>query len=172
VNIDAAARREDAMSDRSVGRKAPPTRKLKKEQGASAPSTPQAEEKLVTQPGGRLSVGSRLEKAISELQGLQELLSSGDLDPHILEDFRDALNRVRNSAWAAQQYVARKESGQDIPSVRSLLAGERIRAAYHLCRSVSDDLKTDIEFQAGTLVELHEVTKILTEQLEGVIKKL
>ena len=171
------------MADRSetakkaaqiAGRKAAPTRKLNKEQSASAPSTLQAEEKLVTQLKiGGLSVGSRLEKAISELQGLQELLSSGDLDPHILADFRDALNRVRNSAWAAQQYVARKESGQDLPSVRSLLAGERIRAAYHLCRSARDDLKrTDIEFQAGTLVQLHEVMKTLTEQLEGVISKL
>jgi len=171
------------MADRSetakkaaqiAGRKAAPTRKLNKEQSASAPSTLKAEEKLVTQLKiGGLSVGSRLEKAISELQGLQELLSSGDLDPHILADFRDALNRVRNSAWAAQQYVARKESGQDLPSVRSLLAGERIRAAYHLCRSVRDDLKrTDIEFQAGTLVQLHEVMKTLTEQLEGVISKL
>jgi hypothetical protein len=162
------------MADRSVGRKAAPTRKLKKEQSASAPSIPQAEAKLVTQPEiGGLSLGSRLEKAISELQGLQELLPSGDLDPHILADFRDALNRVRNSAWAAQQYVARKQTDRDSASVHTFLAGERIRAAYHLCRSVSDDLKrTGIEFQAGNLVHLHEVTKTLTEQLEGVINKL
>ena len=162
------------MADRSVGRKAAPTRKLKKEQSASAPSTPQAEAKLVMQPEiGGVSLGSRLEKAISELQGLQELLLSGDLEPHVLADFRDALNRVRNSAWAAQQYVARKETDRDSASVLSFLAGERIRAAYHLCRSIGDDLRRpDIEFQAGSLVHLREVTKALTEQLEGVINKL
>ncbi len=120
-----------------------------------------------------LNVRMRLEKAIPELQGLQELLLSGDLDPHILADFRDALNRVRNSAWAAQQYAARKESDQGPTSVLSFMAGERIRAAYNLCRSISEDLKrTDIEFQAGSLVHLHEVTKALTEQLEGVINRL
>jgi hypothetical protein len=114
-----------------------------------------------------------LEKAISELQGLQELLLSGDLDPQILVDFRDAVNRVRNSAWAAQQYVARKESDQGSTSVLSLLAGERIRAAYQLCRSIGEDLKkTDIEFQAGSLVHLHDVTKALTDQLDGVINRL
>ena len=59
-----------------------------------------------------LNVPSRLEKAIEELQRLHEMLLSGDLDSHILADFRDALNRVRNTAWAAQQYVARKETGQ------------------------------------------------------------
>jgi hypothetical protein len=116
--------------------------------------------------GGGLSVGSRLEKAILELQGLQELLLSGDLDPQILVDFRDAVNRVRNSAWAAQRYVARKESDQGSTSVLSLLAGERIRAAYQLCRSISDDLtRTDIEFRAGSLVQLCEVMKALTERL-------
>ena len=116
---------------------------------------------------------SRLEKAIVELQGLHELLLSGDIDPRILADFRDALNRVRNTAWAAQQYVARKETGQDSSSVLSLLAGERIRAAYHLCRAISDDLKrSDVEFQAGTLVQLNEVMKVLTKQLGRIINGL
>jgi hypothetical protein len=162
------------MADRSVGRKAVPTRKLKKEQRPSAPTTPQAQARLVTQPEtGGLSLGSRLEKAISELQGLNELLFSGDLDPRILTDFRDALNRVRNSAWAAQQYVARKETDQGSTSVLSFLVGERVRVAYQLCQAISEDLKrTDIEFQAGSLVHLHDVTKTLTEQLEGTINSL
>ena len=119
------------------------------------------------------STPSRLKKAISELQGLHELLLSGDLDPHILADFRDALNRVRNTAWAAQQYVARKETDQNPTSVLSFLAGERIRAAYHLCQAIGDDLKrTDIDFQRGSLVELCKVTKVLTEQLDGAITGL
>jgi hypothetical protein len=37
---------------------------------------------------------------------LQEVLSSGEVDPRLLSDFRDALHRVRNTAWAAQKYVA------------------------------------------------------------------
>jgi hypothetical protein len=120
-----------------------------------------------------LPVPSRLEKGISELQGLHDVLLSGDLDPHILADFRDALNRIRNTAWAAQQYVARKETGQDSSSVLSFLVGERIRATHHLCQAISEDLKrTDIEVQAGSLIRLHEVTKVLTEQLEGAIKRL
>jgi hypothetical protein len=120
-----------------------------------------------------LNVPSRLEKAIEELQGLHEMLLSGDLDPHILADFRDALNRVRNTAWAAQQYVARKETGQDSSTVLSFLVGERIRTTYHLFQAISEDLKrTDIDVQAGSLIQLHEVTKVLTEQLEVVIKRL
>jgi hypothetical protein len=74
---------------------------------------------------------SRLEQAIVELQSLNGLLLSGDLDPRILADFRDALNRVRTAAWAAQQYVARRETDEESSSVLSFLVGERIRATYH-----------------------------------------
>ena len=120
-----------------------------------------------------LKVRSRLEKAISELQGLHKLLLSSDVDPDVLADFRDALNRVRNTAWAAQQYVVRKETDQDSTSVLSLLAGERVRAAHQLCQALVDDLReTDIKFQRGSLVQLYEITETLTERLKGVINRL
>ena len=107
-----------------------------------------------------------------ELQQFHEVLLAGDLEPRVLTDFRDALSRVRTVAWAAQQYLACKETEQDSGSVLSLLVGERIRVTYQLCQAISDDLKrTDIEFQTGSLVQLYEVMKALTEQLNGVINK-
>jgi hypothetical protein len=158
------------MAERNAGRKGALTRK-RKEQGVS---TQQAVARVATPPRlGESNVPSRLESGILELQGLHELLLAGDLDPRVLANFRDALNRVRTAAWAAQQYVARKEIDQDSNSVISFLVGERIRGAYNLCRGVTDDLKrTDIKFQAGSLVQLHEVTKALTEQLHDIINKL
>jgi hypothetical protein len=162
------------MEDRKARRKATPTRKAQQEQTGFGPTTQQA----VSPRGTRQNTGgptspSRLEKAISELQGLNDLLLSGDLDARILTDFRDALNRVRNAAWAAQQYVVRKETDQGSSSVLSLLAGERIRTTYQLCLVISEDLKrTDIELQAGSLVQLYEVMSALTEQLKGVVKGL
>jgi len=115
---------------------------------------------------------SPLKQAIVELQRLHEILLAGDLEPRVLTDFRGALNRVRTAAWAAQQYVIRKETEQDSGSVLSLLVGERIRVTYQLCQAISDDLKrTDIDLQAGSLVQLHDATKALTEELEAVINK-
>jgi hypothetical protein len=128
---------------------------------------------VTPEPRDRLPARSRLEEAISELQRLHELLHSGELDSQILADFRDALNRVRNTAWAAQQYANRKASDQDSNDVLSFLAKERIRATYHLCRAVNEDLKqTDIQFQRGSLIELHEITKALIQQLNSVINRL
>ena len=113
-------------------------------------------------------VSERLNTAIADLQALQGLLLSGDFDPRVLSDFRDALNRVRNVAWAAQQSVAARVSGEDPSAVGSLLAAERIRAAYQLCRVIQEDLtKNEIDFQRGQLSELHTVTKELSKQLKN-----
>jgi hypothetical protein len=144
------------------------------QQSASSPSTQQAGAKTGTQKevAGTV-VPSRLETAISELQSLNELLLSGDLEPRVLANFRDALNRVRTAAWAAQQYAARKETEQGANSVLAFLVGERIRATYQLCQSISEDLKrSDIEVPAGSLIQLYEVMSALTEQLRGIIRRL
>jgi hypothetical protein len=151
-----------------AGPKTALARKLKKEK---SPATPQKSEQAASQrTKGDPNARANLEKGIGELQGLHKLLLSSEIDPDVLGDFRNALNRVRTAAWAAQQYVIRKESKQDSISLHSLLVGARIRAAYQLCQALEDDLKrTDIEFQRGTLFELHEATKNLTEQLKRVI---
>jgi hypothetical protein len=155
------------MAERSTGRKPAPARKPKKE-------TAPASSPLATRPKiSDLKVRSQLEKGIAELQGLHQLLLSSDVAPDVLADFRDALNRVRNAAWAAQQYVIRKHTEQDSTSVRSFLAGERIRTAYLLCQALANDLKrTNLDVQRGSLVQLYEVAETLTGRLKAVIDRL
>src|SRR5437660_12149748 len=90
---------------------------------------------------GAVNVSPRLEKAITELQGLQELLLSGDsLDSRILTDFRAALNRIRNTASSAQQYIALKATEQDSANVLSILTGERVRTPTQMCKATQRDL--------------------------------
>ncbi len=55
----------------------------------------------------------RLKSTIEELAGIQSLLVTGELDPRILADFRDAVNRVRNTAWATYQYAELKTTGKN-----------------------------------------------------------
>jgi len=47
------------------------------------------------------NVSERLASAITELRALQEPMLCGEVDPSVLSNFCDALNRVRNTAWAA-----------------------------------------------------------------------
>jgi hypothetical protein len=115
----------------------------------------------------RTNVSARLASAITELRALQEPLLSGEVDPRVLVDFRDALNRIRNTAWAAQQSAAAPFFDQGATTVASYLTSERIRAAYQLCRFLHDDVcRDDIEFQKGQLVELYGVAKTLVDELK------
>lgn len=119
------------------------------------------------------TVSDRLKSAVKELRQLDKLLVKDDVDPRILSDFRDALNRVRNTAWSAQQYVSLKGTEQDSQSVLTLLAGERIRATYQLCQALEGDLgSTDIRFQPGQLVQLCSAAKSLTQRLEQAVHEL
>jgi hypothetical protein len=121
-----------------------------------------------------VSVSRRLEKAIEQLTTIQELLISNEgLDERILTDFRDALNRVRNAAWSAQQFAALKATEQDPASLLSILAGERIRVAFQLIQLIQSDLANqDIKFQAGQLIQLQEALKHLSDQLDKALGKV
>ena len=119
-----------------------------------------------------LSVSVRLQNATSELREVEALLASADLDPRILTDFRDAVNRVRTTAWAVQQYAETTYTEQNPSPVLSLLAGERVRAAYQLCRAIQHDLdKPDLHFQPGQLIQLRDAVQDLLKKLTALIGK-
>jgi hypothetical protein len=114
----------------------------------------------------------RLQKVTTELRQLQDMLTSSEhADPRILTDFRDAVNRVRNTAWAVEQYANSKLTETDPTSVLSVLAGERVRVTYQLCKLVEGDLANpDIRFQIGQLMQLRDATKALEQELETAVE--
>jgi hypothetical protein len=115
----------------------------------------------------KTDIDDRLESAIVELLALQEVLSSDEVDGRVLSDFRDALNRVRNTAWAAQKYVASRGFNEGTAGLTSFLAGERVRCAFQLCRTIDEDLRReDVQFQKGQLAQLQGAVIGLSKQLQ------
>ncbi|MGC2719690.1 MAG: hypothetical protein WA209_08870, partial [Candidatus Acidiferrales bacterium] len=55
--------------------------------------------------GSPSSVTARLETATSELQQLEQLVQSGELDQRVLSEFRNAVDHIRTTAWAVQKWV-------------------------------------------------------------------
>lgn len=122
---------------------------------------------MICESKHRVAVSKRLKSAIRELRPLQKLLVSEKVDARVLTDFRDALNRVRNTAWAAQQSAAAQMNEGAPVGVASLLTSERIRAAYQLCCTIHDDLhRDDVRFQRGQLSELYSVAERLVAELK------
>jgi len=118
-------------------------------------------------------LSARLENATKELREVQDLLLSADLDSRILMGFRDAVNRVRNAAWVMEQYSESKANERDPGAVLSLLASERIRALYQLCKALQKDLgSTEIRFQTGQLMQLHDAAQDLVKQLSGILSQI
>ena len=79
----------------------------------------------------------QLKKTCAELVKLEYDMRTGEIDPHILREFRDAVDHVRKTAWAVQEWQ-QHQSGRDDPhSVHSLLIAERIRRATQLCDAIT-----------------------------------
>ena len=121
--------------------------------------------------GSDLDISATLQNVTNELRQIQVLLTSmRDIDSRILTDFRDAVNRVRNTAWAVEQYANVKVAEADPNTFLSLVAGERVRVVYQLCKLVQVDVAdSTLKFQIGQLLQLRHVTRELTRQLDAVV---
>ena len=120
------------------------------------------------------TISLRLQSVASELRHIQDaLLSEQEIDTRILTDFRDAVNRIRNTAWAMDQYANSKTTKSAVEPVLTVVAGERIRVAYQLSRLVQADLANpQIRFQRGQVVSLSDATHDLAQELRKVIERL
>jgi hypothetical protein len=114
--------------------------------------------------GGNAPISVRLQHVTNELRQIQELLASEkELDPRILIDFRDAVNRVRNTAWGMEQYANSKTTETDPNAVLTVLAGERVRVTYQLCKHLQADLANpEVQFQRGRLLQLRDAIRELS----------
>ena len=81
----------------------------------------------------------QLKKACADLVKLEYDMRSGPIDPRILREFRDAVDNVRKTAWAVQEWQERQSRHHDPDTVLPLLTAERIRRATQLCDAITTD---------------------------------
>ncbi len=84
-------------------------------------------------------VNFQLRKACADLVKLEYDMRSGPIDARILGEFRDAVDHVRKTAWAVQEWQERQSRQQDPHTVLPLLTAERIRRATQLCDAIVKD---------------------------------
>jgi hypothetical protein len=83
----------------------------------------------------------RLRKTTAELQKLDQAIKSGNIDPRVFREFRDAVDYVRKTAWAVQEWQERQTQQRDTATVLPLLVTERVRRTTQLCAALVKDLK-------------------------------
>lgn len=92
--------------------------------------------------GNARSISERLLASTSELQELEQLVRSGDFSPRVLSEFRSAVDNVRQTAWAVQNWIGLKEQKRDPYTVLSVLSEERVRRATQIARDLTVDLQS------------------------------
>jgi parvulin-like peptidyl-prolyl isomerase len=112
-------------------------------------------------------ITSTLQGVTDELWRLQDLLLQAEQpDLRMLMAFRDVVNRLRQTAWAVQQYGELIADQKAAKPIRSILAGERIRTVCQLCKLLAGDLANpETHFQDGQLLGLHEAVQQLDLRL-------
>jgi len=85
-------------------------------------------------------VNFQLRKTSAELVKIEQVIKSGGVEPRILREFRDAVDYVRKTAWAVQEWQERQLQKHDPQTVLPLLTAERIRRATELSKAIMTDL--------------------------------
>ena len=119
------------------------------------------------------SIAARLHAATAELRELEQLVKSGDLDSRVLSEFRSAVDFIRTTAWAVQQWVGQKQKTDGDPySVLPILSAERVRRATQLTRDLSLDLQAvEVTMDTEGLSQLFEATDDLHRRLAVLFKR-
>lgn len=116
-------------------------------------------------------MGFRLKKAAAELRELDEALKSGGVDSRVLREFRDAVDYVRKTAWAVQEWQERQLQRRDTATVLPLLTAERVRRTIQLSNAVVADLKAhEATPETPGIDELFRAVEGLRQLLTGLLK--
>jgi hypothetical protein len=119
-----------------------------------------------------LSLSERLKAATDELQALEQLVVSGDSSPRVLSEFRGAIDSIRQTAWAVQQWAELKTQNRDPYTVLGLLSEERVRRATQIAKDLTIDLESlEMGLETKGLPDLFQAIEGLHERLAPLFKK-
>jgi len=118
------------------------------------------------------SVSERLKDTTRELLELEQQVRSGDCAPRVLTEFRQAVDSIRQTAWAVQQWTELQQTHRDPYSVLSVLSEERVRRATQIANDLTIDLESlELGIETEGLAKLFRAVEDLYERLAPLFKK-
>jgi hypothetical protein len=110
----------------------------------------------------------QLRKTSAELVRIEHAIKAGGVDARILTDFRDAVDYVRKTAWAVQEWQERQIKRRDPQTVLPLITAERIRRTTQLSRAIMTDLAAhEVTRSTPGIEELFHAVKTLHQRVAG-----
>lgn len=120
---------------------------------------------------GGTDISARLESLTAELRELEEAMKSSNVEGRVLNEFRDSVDQIRTTAWAAQQWVELEAKKGDAYSVLTLLVKERVRRATQLGKDLALDIEaSELTFETEGIKDLFAVIDDLYRRLARFFK--
>jgi len=116
-------------------------------------------------------ITARVEQSTRELKEIESLIGLGSVDPRILQEFREAVNHIRQTSWAVQKWIELQGQKQDPYTAMEILVTERIRCATQLSRDLGNDIESnDVGFETKGIAELRNEVHTLGRLLDRLAK--
>jgi hypothetical protein len=124
-----------------------------------------------SKPGRKGPVSVRLQASTDELLELEQLIQPSDIDSSMLRDFRGAVDHIRTTVWAVQQWIELRERGSDPYPTLPVLARERVRRTTQLSKDLDLDLQTaEVSIETEGLGDLFQAVDGLHRRLTPLFK--
>jgi hypothetical protein len=124
-----------------------------------------------SKPGKKGPVSVRLQASTDELRELEQLIQPSDIDSSMLRDFRGAVDHIRTTVWAVQQWIELRERGSDPYPTLPVLARERVRRTTQLSKDLDLDLQTaEVSIETEGLGDLFQAVDGLHRRLTPLFK--
>jgi len=118
------------------------------------------------------SLSERLKAATHELQELEKLVVSADFSPRVLSEFRSAIDNIRQTAWAVQQWIELQQQDRDPYTVLGILSVERVRRATQITKDLTIDLESmEVSLETEGMANLFHAIEALHERLTPLFKR-
>jgi hypothetical protein len=109
-------------------------------------------------------VTNQVERITAELKVLEQLLIAGLVDRRVLTAFREAVNRIRTTSWAVQQWLEGAQGSEN--GVPAMLIKERMKIAEQLSGQLASDLSSpDAQLSTEEICSLLGAVENLSLQL-------
>jgi hypothetical protein len=116
-------------------------------------------------------VNFQLKKTSAELVKIEQAIRSGGIAQSILTEFRDAVDHVRRTAWAVQEWQERQLLNRDPQTVLPLITTERIRRATQLSKAIAMDLaEQEVTSETAGMDEFFQAVGSLHQQVADLFK--
>jgi hypothetical protein len=98
----------------------------------------------------------------TELVELEKAIRSADIDRSVLSEFCQAVDNIRTTGWAVQEWHQRQDKEEDTSAVVSILTLTRVHRATRLNNDIFETLRSqEVILDSEGMSDLHQAVERL-----------